>query len=65
MKNLHYDLIKLLHGKLDDAWRIEKHYLADADCDECREMFEKLLAADREQIEMLSRELKRHGGEWK
>ena len=62
MKNLHYDLIKLLHGRLDYAWRIEKHYAADADCDKCRALFEKFLAVDREQIEMLSRELAKHIG---
>lgn len=35
MKNTNYNVLKLLHGTLDDLWRIEKHYLKDAKGGKC------------------------------
>jgi len=67
MDNLHYDIIKLLKDRLAEAWSIERHYFADAEnagCAHCREALEKFLVIDREQIEMISRELIKHGAEW-
>lgn len=67
MDNLYYDMIKLLKNRLAEAWSIERHYFTDAEnagCADCRESLEKLLAINREQIEMISRELIKHGAEW-
>jgi len=62
MKNLHYDLVKLLHSKLDNVWRLEKHYLKDAkECVRCRALFGKLLKAEKDGLEMLKKELTEHG----
>lgn len=61
MKNINYDLLKLLHTKLDTIWRIEKHYLADAESAKCHsegcmatilEEDKKHAAALREEIKM-------------
>lgn len=61
MKNLHYDLLKLLHSKLDDVWRIEKHYLRDAkDCERCEALFKKMLDEWSRHAEELEAELAKH-----
>jgi len=63
MKNANYNLVKMLLAKLDDAWRVEQHYSKDAaehGCEECRQLLDKILAADKEHIELLRQELARH-----
>jgi hypothetical protein len=35
MKNVNYNLIKTLHGTLDDVWRLEKYYINDAEKERC------------------------------
>ncbi len=35
MKNVNYDLLKLLHSKLDNVWRLEKFYVRDAKQAKC------------------------------
>ncbi len=35
MKNTNYNVLKLLHAALDNAWRLEKHYLKDAEGAKC------------------------------
>jgi hypothetical protein len=60
VKNENYNLIKLLHNKLDDVWRIEKHYRDDAVCEGCRELLDKILEADRQNVELLVAELRKH-----
>jgi hypothetical protein len=62
MENLHYDLLKLLHSKLDNVWRLEKHYSGDAvDCADCAALFNKLLEDERNHAEELKAELLKHG----
>lgn len=62
MKNLHYDLLKLFHSKLDNAWRLEKHYLEDAaECADCATLFSKLLEDEKACAEELKAELLKHG----
>ena len=63
MKNANYNLVKLLLAKLDDAWRVEQHYLKDAedhDCVTCQELLRTILGGDREHIEALRQELAKH-----
>ncbi len=62
MKNCNYNLLKVLHGKLDNVWRIEKHYLGDAgglDCD-CGNILKNIVDDDRKHIAQLEKELARH-----
>lgn len=68
MQNLNYDLIKVLLGKLDDHWRITKHYTGDAEeagCKDCLKLFEKIVKDDQNHIEMLKKELGKHISEKK
>lgn len=60
MQNINYDLIKLLHCKLDSAWRLEKYYIQDAKDVNCHSVaaLEKMLEDDRKHIEMLVKEIK-------
>ena len=60
MKNINYDLIKLLHCKLDSAWRLEKYYINDANEAKCHSLpsLEKILEEDKKHIEILREEIK-------
>ncbi|MBN1325409.1 hypothetical protein JW977_00295 [Candidatus Falkowbacteria bacterium] len=63
MKNINYNLIKMLHTKLDDLWRIEKYYLRDAQkakSKSCVKMFKVMQGDLKKHIEMLTKELERH-----
>jgi len=63
MKNANYNLVKLLLNKLDDTWRVEKHYSKDAksmSCKDCQAILGKILDADRRHVEMLRKELSKH-----
>ncbi len=63
MKNANYNLVKMLLAKLDDTWRVEKHYVKDAElhgCKECRELLGKILEADKRHIEQLKQEIAKH-----
>jgi len=62
MKNVNYNLLKVLHGKLDNAWRIEKHYLRDAakGCTRCRTILKRIWTDDKRTIEALRVELAAH-----
>ena len=62
MKNINYNLIKLLHCSLDDTWRIEKHYLKDVkgNCKECTELLKKIDRDINNHIKILRNELIRH-----
>jgi len=35
MKNINYNVLKLLQKTVDNLWRIEKHYLRDAKGSKC------------------------------
>lgn len=62
MKNANYNLVKLLHEALDNAWRIEKHYLGDAGgagC-ACPGVLKQLHQDYQKHIEMLKAELAEH-----
>ncbi len=63
MKNANYNLVKMLLTKLDDSWRVERHYAKDAaamGCAECQKILEKILADDKKHIESLREELAKH-----
>lgn len=62
MKNFNYNLLKLLHGQLDNVWRIEKHYLQDANdlsCD-CKKVLEEIKKDGEKHIAMLLEEIGKH-----
>ena len=63
MKNANYNLVKMLLAKLDDTWRVEKHYADDAkeiSCKDCQAMMKKILDDDQHHVEMLRHELAKH-----
>lgn len=62
MKNINYDLLKMLHSKLDNVWRIEKHYLKDAEetkCQHCIETWKKILEDEKKHVEMLKNKIEK------
>jgi len=65
MKNYNYNLVKMLHGKLDDLWRIEKFYIRDAQKSKsksCEKMYKEMKKDIEKHIEMLQNEIARHVG---
>ncbi|MDD5251830.1 MAG: hypothetical protein PHT12_04330 [Patescibacteria group bacterium] len=63
MKNTNYNLVKMLLGKLDDGWRVERHYAGDATksgCKSCAALLKKILADDKRHAKMLRDELAKH-----
>ncbi len=60
MKNINYDLLKMLHAKLDSIWRLEKFYVKDADIAKCHSKgaLEKILSDEREHAKMLHEEIR-------
>lgn len=63
MKNANYNLVKMLLAKLDDAWRVEKHYAKDAaesGCKECQKLLGEILEVDLKHADLLREELARH-----
>lgn len=62
MKNTNYNVLKLLHSELDNLWRIEKHYAADAKnapC-KCKDVLKILQTDMKKHIEALKKELEQH-----
>jgi hypothetical protein len=62
MKNINYDLVKLLHHSLDEAWKLEKFYLKDAKkstCN-CSKVLKRLLDDNQKHIAMLREEIEHH-----
>jgi hypothetical protein len=63
MKNANYNLVKMLLAKLNDTWRVEKHYAHDAKehgCEGCAKVLEEIRSDDDRHIDMLRAELARH-----
>ncbi|MCL5733270.1 MAG: hypothetical protein M1334_01220 [Patescibacteria group bacterium] len=59
MKNINYDLIKLLHTSLDKIWRLEKHYIKDAvDAKHDPAKLKKMLEEEEKHAKMLVGEIK-------
>jgi len=60
MKNINYDLLKLLHSTLDNIWRLENYYVNDSKEAKCHSVtaLEKILEDERKHAEMLQQELK-------
>jgi len=61
MKNVNYDLLKMLHSKCDNIWRLEKFYVNDAKKARCKSkaVFEKVLADEKKHYNMLLAEVER------
>lgn len=63
MKNINYNLVKMLHSKLDDLWRIEKFYLRDAKKSKskgCVKLFAEMKKDLQKEIKLLQQEIARH-----
>ena len=59
MKDINYDLIKLLLCKMNSAWRLEKHYCDDAKKAQCQShpVLQKMLEDEKRHIEQLRKEI--------
>ncbi len=59
-KNINYDLIKLLHCKMDNVWRLEKFYCDDAKKESCKsfEDLQKILTEEKKHVEILKAKIK-------
>lgn len=59
MKNINYDLIKLLHMSLDKMWRLEKYYIKDAIKIKCHSVaaLKKMLKEEKVHTAMLINEI--------
>lgn len=62
MKNVNYNIIKLLHNQLDDLWRIEKHYAKDAKGTKCScgKLLKEMQTQMKKNIDDLKAELAEH-----
>jgi len=60
MQNINYDLVKLLHVKLDSIWRLENHYIKDAKTANCKSLpaLEKVLQEDKKHAQMITQAIK-------
>jgi hypothetical protein len=60
MQNINYDLLKLLHSKLDNVWRLENYYVRDAKKAKCHSLaaLQQILKDEKKHVEMLRVELK-------
>lgn len=60
MKNINYDLTKLLHSELDIIWRLENFYINDAKDAKCHSVsaLEKILEDDKRHVKMIKEEIK-------
>lgn len=59
MKNINYDLLKLLHSKLDNIWRLENYYINDADTAQCHSLaaLKQILEEEKKHADMIRKEL--------
>ena len=60
MKNINYDLVKLLHTTLDTIWRLENHYIKDSEEAKCHSVsaLKRILEDEKKHAEMLREEIK-------
>jgi len=60
MKNINYDLVKLLHTTLDTIWRLENYYIKDAEEAKCHSVstLKQILEDEKKHAEMLREEIK-------
>lgn len=55
MKNVNYDLLKMLHNTCDDCWRLKKYYIKDAQKAKCKSapILKKILKDREKQLDLL------------
>lgn len=59
MKDINYDLVKLLHKKLDTIAQLERHYIKDAEEARCHsaDALRQILTDERQHAEVLAQEI--------
>jgi hypothetical protein len=59
VKDINYDLVKLLHKKLDTIARLERHYIKDAEAVKCHSVdaLRQILEEEREHAVILGQEI--------
>lgn len=60
MKDINYDLVKLLHQTLDIVWQLENHYIKDAEEVKCHSVdaLKKILEDEKKHAQMIAAEIK-------
>ncbi len=60
MKDINYDLLKILYAKTDTVWWLEKHCIKDAEEAKCHSLplLKKILEQEKENIKALKEEIK-------
>ncbi|MFH1047137.1 MAG: hypothetical protein V1738_02440 [Patescibacteria group bacterium] len=59
MRNVNYNLVKMLLSKMDNAWRLENYYVRDAEAEDCHSLtvLKEILEDEKRHIELLRKEL--------
>lgn len=59
MKNVNYNLTKLLLSKMDNVWRLENYYVRDSIKAKCHSVpaLEEILEDERKHVELLRKEI--------
>lgn len=62
MKNVNYNVLKVLHSELDNLWRIEKHYLKDAKKAKCGcvKLLKEIRKDAKRHVDVLRKEVAAH-----
>lgn len=60
MRNVNYNLIKLLHTTLDTIWRLENYYIKDAGEAKCHSLacLQEMLETEKKYAQALREEIK-------
>jgi hypothetical protein len=61
MKNINYDLVKLLQSKLDNSWRLKNFYCKDAtnEQSESLDVLNQILEDENRHIKLLKKEIEK------
>ncbi|MBU0624996.1 hypothetical protein KKF05_01495 [Patescibacteria group bacterium] len=64
MKNVNYNLAKLLLSKMDNVWRLENYYVRDAEAENCHSLaaLREILQDEKRHIELLRQEVAKRCG---
>ena len=59
VKDINYDLVKLLHKKLETIAQLERHYIKDAEAAKCHSVdaLKQILEEERAHAEVLAQEI--------
>ncbi len=64
MRNVNYNLVKMMLSKMDNAWRLENYYVKDAEAEGCESAaaLRDILEDEKRHIEVLRGEVSKRCG---